>query len=194
METVIGQPCCHHIDSCSYKNKHIICVMTDVQAYVSSIASPNRGETAKKQANINRNGNGKKHWTANKYHKNIKKKYGHIGWSHSKIERQFMDEASGVSKGVFWLPGNPPRHVFFYIYPNDTLTSTDLHQPVKFVTFGNPPETNSGYATGSSTSLPAPIIWLTSVDGLVDPLYKYKLEIISTPNQGSQHARTTESE
>ena len=45
-----------------------------------------------------------------------------------------------------------------------------------------------------SSSLPAPIIWLTSVDGLVDPLYKYKVEIISTPNQGSQHARTTESE
>ena len=36
---------------------------------------------------------------------------------------------------------------FFLIYPNDTLTGTDLHQSLEFVTFGNPPETKSGYAT-----------------------------------------------
>ena len=30
----------------------------------------------------------------------------------------------------------------------DTLTGTDHHQLLKFATFGNPRETNSGYATG----------------------------------------------
>ena len=30
----------------------------------------------------------------------------------------------------------------------DTHTGTDLHQPLKFATFVNPRETNSGYATG----------------------------------------------
>ena len=33
---------------------------------------------------------------------------------------------------------------------DDTLTGTDLHQPLKFVTYGNPPDTNSGYTTADS--------------------------------------------
>ena len=49
-------------------------------------------------------------------------------------------------QGGFWLPGNPPGHNFFLI-GCETLTCTDLHQPLRFVTFGNPPETSSGYAT-----------------------------------------------
>ena len=38
-------------------------------------------------------------------------------------------------------PETPPPtfHYYFLIYPNDTLIGTDLHQPLKCVTFGNPP-------------------------------------------------------
>ena len=53
---------------------------------------------------------------------------------------------SGVSRGVFWLPGNPPAMIFFN-QGDDTVTGTDPHQPLTFATFGNPLETNSGYAT-----------------------------------------------
>ena len=49
--------------------------------------------------------------------------------------------------GFSGCPETPPGHDIFLIHPNGTLTGTDLHQPPKFVTFGNPPETNSGYAT-----------------------------------------------
>ena len=41
--------------------------------------------------------------------------------------------------GFSGCPETPPGHDFVLIYPNDTLTGTDLHQPLKFVTFGNPP-------------------------------------------------------
>ena len=45
---------------------------------------------------------------------------------------------SGVSRGVFWLPGNPPGLNFFN-QGDDTVTGTDPHQPITFATFGNPP-------------------------------------------------------
>ena len=49
--------------------------------------------------------------------------------------------------GLFWLPGNPPpANIFFKV----GVWGTDLHQPLKFANFGNPRETNSGYATGGS--------------------------------------------
>ena len=35
----------------------------------------------------------------------------------------------------------------------DTHTDTDLHQPLRFVTFGTPPETNCGYATVNADKL-----------------------------------------
>ena len=49
----------------------------------------------------------------------------------------------------------PPGHDFFKSR-GDTLTGTDLHQPLKFATFRNPPETNSGYATATH-QLKAPV-------------------------------------
>ena len=52
----------------------------------------------------------------------------------------FVCVSSGVSRGVFWLPGNPPPagHDFFNQW-GGALTDTDLHQPLAFATFGNPP-------------------------------------------------------
>ena len=41
--------------------------------------------------------------------------------------------------GFSGCPETPPPTMIFLIYPNDTLTGTDLHQPLIFVTFGNPP-------------------------------------------------------
>ncbi len=41
----------------------------------------------------------------------------------------------------------PPRPRFFFKLG---VWGTDLHQPLKFANFGNPRETNSGYATGGS--------------------------------------------
>ena len=53
--------------------------------------------------------------------------------------------------GGFWLPGNPPPAMIFFNQGGDTNTGTDLYQPLRFATFGNPPppETNSvsGHAT-----------------------------------------------
>ena len=52
-----------------------------------------------------------------------------------------------------FLVARKPPHDFFLIYPNDThtqVTGTDLHQPLKIVTFGNPLETNSGYTTAAT--------------------------------------------
>ena len=47
---------------------------------------------------------------------------------------------SGVSRGVFWLPGNPPPWPWFFLNQGVTLfTGTVLHQPLKCSTFGNPP-------------------------------------------------------
>ena len=43
--------------------------------------------------------------------------------------------------------------VCFLNQAGDILTGTDLHQPLKFATFGNLPETNSGYATVQYSSL-----------------------------------------
>ena len=49
--------------------------------------------------------------------------------------------SSGVSRGVFWLPGNhpPPTGHDILNQGGDTVTGTDAHQPLTFATFGNPP-------------------------------------------------------
>ena len=47
---------------------------------------------------------------------------------------------------VAWNPP-PPRPRFFFKLG---VWGTDLHQPLKFANFGNPRETNSGYATSGS--------------------------------------------
>ena len=44
-------------------------------------------------------------------------------------------KSSGVSRGVFWLPGNPPDHDFFLI--RDVTPHRPLYQ--NFMTFGSPP-------------------------------------------------------
>ena len=49
------------------------------------------------------------------------------------------------------MPGNPPAMIFFN-EGSGTVTGTDLHQPLTFGSFGNPLETNSGYATGLAVS------------------------------------------
>ena len=69
---------------------------------------------------------------------------------------------SGVSRGVFWLPGNPPGHDFFLI-GGDTVTGTDPHWPLTFAMFGKPLETNSGYATDGHN-----IMKDIKMNGLVD--------------------------
>ena len=43
-------------------------------------------------------------------------------------------------------PPTPGQDFFFKL----GAWGTDLHQPLKFANFGNPRETNSGYATGGS--------------------------------------------
>ena len=57
--------------------------------------------------------------------------------------------ASGVSRGVFWLPGNPPPlpAMIFFNQGGDTVTGTDLHLPLHLRVLETPLETNSGYAT-----------------------------------------------
>ena len=61
--------------------------------------------------------------------------------------RRLYDNISGVSRGIFWLPGNPsPGHDFFIIRWVTPLLASTLPK-LQFATFGNPPETNSGYAT-----------------------------------------------
>ena len=71
--------------------------------------------------------------------------YGIRGTTHAciqifcKWDRRELFLNSGVSRGVFWLPGNPPRPWFFLNWRVYILTCTDLHQPLKFATFGNPP-------------------------------------------------------
>ena len=63
-----------------------------------------------------------------------------------RMEREQQPVAySGVFSGCPETP--PPGHDFFYNQVGDTLTGTDLHQPLQFATFGNPPDTNPGYAT-----------------------------------------------
>ena len=49
--------------------------------------------------------------------------------------------------GIFGCPETPPPAGFFLNHGGETLTGTNLHQPLTFATFGNPPETKSGYAT-----------------------------------------------
>ena len=44
-------------------------------------------------------------------------------------------------------PETPLRPRFFFKSGGDTVTGTDPHQSLTFATFGNPLETNSGYAT-----------------------------------------------
>ena len=50
----------------------------------------------------------------------------------------------------------PPDHDFFKSGLGDTVTDTDPHPPLTFATFGNPLQTNSGYATVTS---PIPTIF-----------------------------------
>ena len=69
--------------------------------------------------------------------------------------------AVGVFRGVSGCP-EPPLAMIFFKSGGDTLTGTELHQPLKFATFGNPPETNSGYATDLAT--PSHMHSLTTVE------------------------------
>ena len=57
--------------------------------------------------------------------------------------------------GFFGCPETPlhPRAGFFLSHGGDTLTGTNRQQPLKFATFGNPPETKSGYATETDLSV-----------------------------------------
>ena len=55
---------------------------------------------------------------------------------------------SGVSRGVFWLPGTPPPPAMIFINQGgDTVSGTDLHLPLHIRVLETPLETNSGYAT-----------------------------------------------
>ena len=51
--------------------------------------------------------------------------------------------------GFSGCPETPPPDRYFDLNQGVIpFTGTVLHQPLQFATFGNPPKTNSGYATG----------------------------------------------
>ena len=62
---------------------------------------------------------------------------------------EWCTPTSGVSRFFFWLPGPPLDHDFFN-QGGDTVTGTDRDRPLTFATFGNPLQTNSGYATANT--------------------------------------------
>ena len=52
-----------------------------------------------------------------------------------------IDTSSRVSRGVFWLPGNPPPGLDFFLNQGVTpFTGTNFHQSLKFSTFGSDQE------------------------------------------------------
>ena len=56
---------------------------------------------------------------------------------------------SGVSRGVFWLPGNPPLAMIFLIRGMTPLLALTLTSHLHLRRSETPLDTNSGYATGS---------------------------------------------
>ena len=63
---------------------------------------------------------------------------------------------SGVSRGVFWLPGNPPPpgHDFFLIRGFTSLHAPTFTSHLNLRLLETPLETNSGYATEHRLSAP----------------------------------------
>ena len=61
---------------------------------------------------------------------------------------------SGVSRGFSGCPETPPPTMIFFKSGGGNITGTDPHQPLTFATFGNPLETNSGYATAAPQVYP----------------------------------------
>ena len=58
------------------------------------------------------------------------------------------EEQWRIQGGGFLVTRKPPPPTVIFFNQGVTLfTDTVLHQPHTFSTFGNPPETNSGYAT-----------------------------------------------
>ena len=65
-----------------------------------------------------------------------------------------MDRCSGVSRGVFWLPGNPPSAMICFNQRGDTVLAPTLTSHFHLRRSETPLETNSGYTTAMYMYVP----------------------------------------